>query len=84
MWNTNKLLTSPYTERWARSTVRNHSANLFVVDVDGDPLADDQLHGGWMTELHGGFDDQVDALVGRRDAVKVHRVVDGRVPGANR
>lgn len=35
-----------------------------------------------MTELHSGFDDQVNAFVGRRDAVKVHRVVDGRIPGA--
>lgn len=57
--------------------------NLFVVDVDSDPLADHQLHGGGVAELHRGFDDQVDALVGRCDPVEVYRIVDGRVPGAD-
>lgn len=58
-------------------------SNLFVVDVDGDPLAEHQLHGGRVAELHRGFDDQVNAFVGSRDAVQVHRVVDGGVPGAH-
>lgn len=52
-------------------------AHLFVVDVDGDALAEHQLHGGRVAELHRGFDDQVDAFVWRRDPVEVHRVVDG-------
>lgn len=37
--------------------------NLLVVDVDRNPLAEHQLHGGRVAELHRGFDDQVDALV---------------------
>lgn len=59
-------------------------ANLLVVDVDGDPLAQHQLHAGRVAQLHRGFDDQVNSLVGGRDPVEVHRVVDGRVPGASR
>lgn len=51
--------------------------HLFVVDVDGNPLAQHQLHGGGVAELHRGFDDQVNAFVRGRDAVEVHRVVDG-------
>lgn len=52
-------------------------SNLLVVDVDSDPLAEHQLHGGRVAELHRGFDDQVNAFVRRRDAVEVHRIVDG-------
>lgn len=59
-------------------------ADLLVVDVDGDPLAQHQLHARRVAQLHRGFDDQVNALVGRRDPIEVHRVVDGRVPGARR
>lgn len=51
--------------------------HLFVVDVDSDPLAEHQLHGGGVAELHRGFDDQVDAFVRRRDAVEMHGVMDG-------
>lgn len=43
--------------------------NLFVVDVDGDPLAEHQLHGGRVAELHCGFNDQVNAFIRGRDAV---------------
>lgn len=53
------------------------AAHLLVVDVDGDPLAEHQLHGGGVAELHRGFDDQVDAFVRRRDPVEVRRVMDG-------
>ena len=48
------------------------STHLLVVDVDSDPLADHQLHGGGVAELQRYLGDQVDALVGRRDAVEVH------------
>lgn len=54
--------------------------NLFVVDVDGNPFAEHQFHRGGVAELHRGFDNQVNALVGGRDAVQVHRIVNGRVP----
>lgn len=57
--------------------------DLFVVDVDGDSLAEDQLHGGRMTELHRGFHDQIDPFVGHRDPVQVDGVVDGRIPGTH-
>ena len=51
--------------------------NLFVVDVDSDPLAEHQLHGGGVAELDRGFDDQVNAFVRRSDAVEVNGIVDG-------
>lgn len=51
--------------------------NLLVVDVDSNPLAEHQLHGGGVAELDRGFDDQVNALVRRRDAVEVNGIVDG-------
>lgn len=57
--------------------------NLFVVDVYSDPLAQHQLQGGRVAELHCGFHNQVNTLVGRRDAVEVHGVVNGRVPGGH-
>lgn len=60
------------------------STNLLVVDVYGDPLAKHQLQGGRVAELHRGFHDQINTLVGRCDAIEVHGVVNGRVPGANR
>ena len=56
---------------------------LLVVDVDGDPLPEDQLHVGGVCELHGCLDDEVDALPWTGDAVEVRRVVDGRVPRAH-
>lgn len=59
------------------------SIDLFVVDVDSDPLAEHQVHGGRVAELHGAFDDQINAFVRRRDAVEVHRIVDGWVPGTH-
>lgn len=59
------------------------SINLLVVDVYGDPLAQHQFQGGRVAELHRGFHDQVNPLVGRRDAVQVHGVVNGGVPGAH-
>ena len=46
--------------------------HLLVVDVDSDSLADHQLHGGRVAELQRYLGDQVDALVGRGDAVEVH------------
>lgn len=58
--------------------------NLFVVDVDGNPLAEHQLHGCRVAQLHCGFDDQVNALIGGRDSIEVYRIVDGRVPRAHR
>lgn len=51
--------------------------NLLVVNVNSDPLAEHQLHVGRMAELHCGFDDQVNAFVGRCDSVEMHRIVDG-------
>lgn len=64
--------------------IKSHSSlNLLVVDVYSDPLAQHQFQGGRVAELHSGFHDQVNALVGRRDAIEVHRVVNGGVPGAH-
>ena len=57
--------------------------HLLVVDVDRDPLAKDQLHGGGVAELDSHLDDQVDALIGAGDPVQVDRVMDGGVPGAH-
>lgn len=57
--------------------------DLFVVDVDCDSLAEDQLHGGRMTKLHRGFHDQVDPFVRHRDTVQVDGVVDGWIPGTH-
>lgn len=51
--------------------------NLLVVDVHSNPLAQHQLQGGWVAELHRGFHDQVNTLVGGSDAIEVHRVVNG-------
>lgn len=77
------LLVTPRSSASVPSN-NGHLTNLLVVDVDGDPLAQHQLHARRVAQLHRGFDDQVNALVGGRDAVEVHRVVDGRVPGTRR
>lgn len=58
-------------------TSRVSSINLFVVDVDSNPLAEHQLHGGRVAELHRGFNDQVDAFIWRRDPVEVNRIMNG-------
>lgn len=51
--------------------------NLFVVDIDSNPLAEHQLHGGRVAELYCGFDNQVDAFIGRRDPIEMHRIMNG-------
>lgn len=80
------LLTAPPRSSASVSSSRAHPdpslADLLVVDVDGDPLAKHQLHARRVAQLHCGLDDKVNALVGGRDPIEVHRVVDGRVPGA--
>ncbi len=57
--------------------------DLFVVDVNSDPLAQHQLHRRRVTELNRGFHDQVDPLAGRRDPVQMDGVVDGGIPGTH-
>ena len=53
---------------------------LLLVNVDADPLPEDQFHGCRVAQLNDRLEDHVDSLVVRGHSVQMDGVMDGRIP----
>lgn len=61
--------------------LRVRATHLLPSDVDTYAFPEDQLHVGWVAQLHHCADREVNSLVSRCHATQLRALVDSRVPG---